>query len=199
MTELNSLPRTPRQWLLPFSIPFLIILIGDLWSKAAVFAYTTTHAIDGRLYIESSIEFTWWIVPAWNTGVAWSLFADNPVFIAILTGLLVPALIAAYWKWYRNHHHFVDIAFGAVLGGALANAYDRFMTHFSDSMFGVRDFLAFTIPVIDYQWPTFNVADAGISTGFVMLLLASFVQEHRASHHKSTKTDKPKDPKNAPV
>ncbi len=196
MNEPQQPTRRPQQWLIPFVIPFIVVLVADLWSKAAVFAYTNTHEIDGRLYIESSIEFTWWIVPAWNTGVAWSLFADSPLFIALLTALLIPALIVAYWKWYRNHHTFVDIAFGAVLGGAIANAYDRFMTHLSDTMFGVRDFLAFTIPVIDYDWPTFNIADAGICTGFVMLLIASFVQERRAAQLKSSQPTEGSDDSN---
>lgn len=180
MNDAAESPRRPLQWLLPFSLPLLLILISDLWSKAAVFAHTQTHIIDGRLRIVSDTDFTWWIVPAWNTGVAWSLFADSPWFIVAITVILVPLLIVVYLTWYRNHHTFVDTAFGLVIGGALGNAWDRFLTHLDDSIYGVRDFLAFTIPVVNYQWPTFNIADAGISCGFVMLLIASFIQERRA-------------------
>ena len=180
---------TRHRWILPFLLALIIISAGDLWSKAAVFEDSITEIHDGRPIAFSTIEHPWWVKPAWNTGVAWSMFEDSPLFIAFLTAFLVPILVFSYFRWYRNHHIFVDLAFGMVIGGALANAYDRFMTHFSDAMFGVRDFLAFTIPIIEYRWPTFNIADAGISVGFVMLLIASFVQEHRVKQLENKETD----------
>lgn len=194
----QDLETTPKyRWLAPFLIAFLIITIGDLWSKSAVFAHSHTVVIDGYPRAHATVDFPWWIEPAWNTGVAWSMFEDSPLFIAFLTALLVPALIFSYFKWYRNHHRAVDLAFGMVIGGAIANAYDRFMTHFDNDIYGVRDFLAFTIPIFDYRWPTFNIADAGISTGFVLLLIASFIQERRqakANEETSTSTEKPQTP-----
>ena len=192
LQDAEAIPK--HRWLAPFLIAFVIIAIGDLWSKSAVFAHTQTVVIDGYPRAHSLTEFPWWVEPAWNTGVAWSMFEDSPLFIAFLTALLVPALVFSYFKWYRNQHIAVDLAFGMVIGGAIANAYDRFMTHFDNDIYGVRDFLAFTIPIFDYRWPTFNIADAGISTGFVLLLIASFIQERRQSKAKQAEPAKPEQP-----
>ena len=49
------------------------------------------------------------------------------------------------------------------MGGAMGNLYDRCMFGF------VRDFIDVTIPVIEYRWPVFNIADAGITVGAVIL------------------------------
>lgn len=163
-----------RRWLRFFLPTAAFILITDLWSKAAVFAHASVDLYPRPL---PGVEFPSWILPAWNTGVAWSMFDSVPMLIAIMTAFLLPILFFVYMKYYCNKHALVDLAFGSVLGGACANAYDRFMAQFSDSFFGVRDFIHVRIPIVNYDWPIFNIADAGISCGFVVLLIASFLQK----------------------
>ena len=64
-----------------------------------------------------------------------------------------------------RHWHLVGIAaaIGLVIGGAAGNVIDRFR-------FGaVADFL--DLHWGDYHWPAFNLADAAISVGVVVLLM----------------------------
>ena len=55
------------------------------------------------------------------------------------------------------------VAIGLVIGGALGNVVDRFKYG------AVADFI--DIHWGDYHWPAFNLADAAISVGVVILLI----------------------------
>ena len=59
------------------------------------------------------------------------------------------------------------LAFSMFLGGALGNFYDRAFRGY------VIDFLDFHIN--SYHWPAFNVADAAITTGAMLIILGSFI------------------------
>ncbi len=112
-----------------------------------------------------------------NTGVAWSLLDQHPTLVALLTLVLIPVLAVAWWHWFRGQGALEDLAFGCILGGALGNAWDRLTGVLSaDSLSGVRDFISVDLHHvgIPYIWPTFNIADVGISIGFVALILGSF-------------------------
>ena len=65
---------------------------------------------------------------------------------------------------------------GMVLGGAAGNLYDRVIAKVAlpDGRVvtgEVRDFIFVTIPVIDYPWPVFNIADVLLVVGLGMILL----------------------------
>lgn len=105
-----------------------------------------------------------------NTGAAFSLFNGQQ-------GCLIILAIAALWAMYRWRHTiglrkpFVQAALGAFAGGALGNVVDRIL------YFHVVDFLAFRIPVIDYPWPAFNVADIGITVGAALYCWYGFTEK----------------------
>jgi len=77
------------------------------------------------------------------------------------------ALFVAVWMW-RERRRDDSIALSLVLGGALGNIVDRvrfgYVVDFADLHFG--DFRPFLV---------FNVADAAISIGVVILLLRAFL------------------------
>ena len=100
-------------------------LIADLWSKAAIFIsdYQYNLAI-ARGYDWQTNSF---IEPAINTGSAWSLGADHPEIIALLTLVLIPLIMWFYWSAYRHQGRYYGFAFAGIIGGAFGNAYDRFM------------------------------------------------------------------------
>jgi signal peptidase II len=60
------------------------------------------------------------------------------------------------------------IAFGLQLGGAFGNLIDRLTQNGH-----VTDFLLFSLPVGDrvYQWPAWNIADASIVVGTILLAI----------------------------
>src|SRR5258705_13758080 len=96
------------------------------------------------------------------------LNASNPVgcwMLVALTGAI--ALGVAFWIG-REKNRADQIALGMVLGGALGNILDRvrfgYVVDFADLHFG--DFRPFLV---------FNVGDAAISIGVVILLLRAFL------------------------
>jgi signal peptidase II len=139
-----------------------VTLLSDLVTKSWVFSLP-------------AVSLPSWMRQDYNTGVAWSMFDRHPGFVAALTLVLIPILAAVWWKGYRLVGRWENLAFGLILGGALGNAYDRLLAicgHWP----GVRDFIHVDLKHvgIDYIWPTFNIADSGISVGFVLLIILSF-------------------------
>ena len=109
-----------------------------------------------------------------NNGISLGLLnATNPVGRWMLVGLTSAIAIGvAYWIG-KEKNRGDQIALGMVLGGALGNILDRvrfgYVVDFADLHFGAfRPFLVF------------NVGDAAISIGVVILLLRAFLtrKEH---------------------
>ncbi|MDX9860725.1 MAG: signal peptidase II [Rhodospirillales bacterium] len=103
------------------------------------------------------------LVMVWNRGVSFGMFNQDSAYNAwIFTALaLAISAVLVVWMW-RADNRLIGVAIGLIVGGALGNAVDRLR-------FGaVADFLDFH--VMGYHWPAFNVADAGISIGAVLLL-----------------------------
>ena len=65
-------------------------------------------------------------------------------------------------KDFKNTH-LVNISFGLLFGGILGNFGDRLFLGY------VRDFLKFNI--FGYHAPVFNVADASIVIGVILLII----------------------------
>lgn len=148
------------RWFLP---PLLAVLISDQVTKIWIFSLDV-----------ATVEKTGWLAQHYNTGVAWGIGSQLPLLVTLVTLILIPLLTWVWWTQFRQAGAAENVAFGAVLGGALGNAIDRVLTQFGQ-LGGVRDFIVADLrPLgIDYIWPTFNIADAGISCGVVALALLS--------------------------
>jgi signal peptidase II len=71
------------------------------------------------------------------------------------------------------------IALALILGGALGNVWDRITLGY------VIDFLDFYVD--QWHWPAFNVADAAITVGAVMLGIdAIFFAKDKDAAHKAS-------------
>lgn len=109
-----------------------------------------------------------------NNGISLGLLnATNPVGRWMLVGL-TSAIAIGVAHWIGKEKNRLDqVALGMVLGGALGNILDRsrfgYVVDFADLHFG--DFRPFLV---------FNVGDAAISIGVVILLLRAFLtrKEH---------------------
>lgn len=98
-----------------------------------------------------------------NTGAAFSLFTGRVQWLRWLSLAVSLGLMALAWFGERMRT-FEQIGYGLILGGALGNGIDRFVSG------SVVDFLDFRL----IQFPIFNVADVSINIGIVCLLIATF-------------------------
>lgn len=104
-----------------------------------------------------------------NTHGAFGLFGGNT---ALLIALAV-AVLVVFWLSFRDSAHkslVVRIAFGMIVGGAIGNVADRI--HYK-----------YVVDFIDFYgiWPfIFNVADACITSGVILLMLSGLVNRRRA-------------------
>lgn len=100
-----------------------------------------------------------------NAGGAFSTFTNATVVLALLAiGLTV-------WLVYtlrRTTDRLTVIALSLVLGGALGNLTDRLVRSPGFLRGHVVDFVHLG------PWPSFNVADAAIDIGVVLLIIATF-------------------------
>lgn len=149
------------RWWVWFWPALAATLVGDLASKSYVFSLPRYGNPP-------------WIRHDYNTGIAWSMLRDHPGFVAALTFVLIPVLAAIWWRGYRRLGRCENLAFGLILGGALGNAWDRAWA-VAGHWPGVRDFIMVDLgfPPFD-PWPIFNLADSGITIGFLLLLAVAF-------------------------
>jgi signal peptidase II len=109
------------------------------------------------------------LVMVWNTGVSYGLFqAGGLTGTIILTTFSVVAVAALSW-WLRSADRWLLAwGLGLVIGGAVGNVIDRILYG------AVADFFHFH--AFGRGWYVFNVADAAITVGVVMLLVDAFAR-----------------------
>lgn len=158
------------------------VLVADQVVKALLVGWLPLHGrydlIEGLLAINH----------VRNYGAAFGLFAN--VSGDLLRWMLVVVSIGAVgliWAYAREgwHEPRIVVAFGMILGGALGNLVDRlrlgYVVDFIDVHWGA------------YHWPSFNVADAAITVGAVILFLAMAQQGRAAPEVESVSESAPND------
>lgn len=112
----------------------------------------------------------------YNTGGVFGIFQGNAMIFHILSGIAILFLLVYYIRApYQDT--FFNLAVCFVLGGALGNFTDRFFRP------GVVDFIDMGVGV--NRWPTYNVADAFISIGAVVLLISFYRTEQQEKKEKN--------------
>lgn len=107
-----------------------------------------------------------------NTGAAFGLFPDQGFFF-IIVALIVVVVILLYTRRIPAGQWLVRLALGLQLGGALGNLLDRLRYGY------VVDFVDLNFWPLK-EWPVFNVADASIVLGVVLLALTILREETHA-------------------
>lgn len=102
-----------------------------------------------------------------NPGAAWGLLASAPEWARIpffwVVSFAAFVFIIVFFKRLKNDQLMLIISLSLVFGGAVGNFIDRLHLNY------VIDFVDWYVG--DRHWPTFNVADAAISTGVALLML----------------------------
>ena len=141
-----------------------LIVLADRLTKAWAersFAVHPREVIEGVL----TLRFTT------NSGGAFSLGDRAPLLFAIAAIVVCAVIVVTAFRARPTLH---AVALGLILGGALGNLLDRALR--GPGLSGrVVDFID------PHVWPVFNLADAAIVSGAILLALQSF-REGKAGH-----------------
>lgn len=108
---------------------------------------------------------------AFNTGAAFSSFRGAQLLLSAMAFAALIALGFMAWR-ARPEQRLRRIALAVIAGGALGNLIDRLRDG------AVTDFVRWRIG--EARWPIFNVADAALLVGVVLLLLEGIAEQRRA-------------------
>jgi len=146
-----------------FSVPIVsALLLGAADQATKVWAVRTLPLYEPRELVDGLFG----LVHVRNTGVAFSLLSNlDPRWVhpfLILATVLAMGAVLAYIA-YLPCRGAAPVGLGLILGGAIGNLIDRTRLGY------VVDFL--DLYWRGHHWPTFNMADVGISVGVVLLVI----------------------------
>lgn len=144
---------------------FLFLILGvigaDASTKEAALMYLDGSIVPVLPMVNLTLGF--------NRGVSFGMFAaDGPqswLAIVLLT-LSICCMVA--WLWHRARLLLERLGYAAILGGALGNLVDRLPDG------AVTDFI--DLHAGGWHFPTFNLADVGITVGVFLLLCSSVLR-----------------------
>ena len=151
--------RTLRRYIAWLCVAMLVI-VADQITKWAIIEWVPRY---GRVPVNSFINLT----HQQNTGAAFSFLAGaggwQRWFFVILATVVSGVIIGWLWRVRREGPLVLMAGLSLVLGGAIGNLIDRarlgYVTDFFQVWFG------------DWAFPSFNVADAGITVGAALLII----------------------------
>ncbi len=152
-----------RAWsdYLPFFGTASAVVLVDQVTKALVLAYIPLH--EGFAVIPGFFN----LAHVRNPGGAFSFLAggDSPMrhYLFLAAGVVALGLILYFYSQTPATHRFLKLGLALIFGGAIGNMIDRL--RFNE----VVDFLDFYVGKA--HWPTFNIADSGVTVGVVIFLL----------------------------
>ena len=146
-----------------------LIFIADQLSKWLVAGPLQLQSVR-QIQLLPIFNLTW----TENRGISLGLLtAEGELGRWLLVAMTAAIAGGIAWWITQEHKRWDQLALGLVLGGALGNILDRvrfgYVVDFADLHFG--DFRPFLV---------FNVADAAISIGVVILLLRAFLVKPKA-------------------
>ncbi|MFD2822134.1 signal peptidase II [Lacinutrix iliipiscaria] len=154
-------------------IGFLIILnivldqVSKVWVRASVAPGTKTEII-GDYFTLHNVE---------NSGAFLGMGSDLDPTLRLIFLLIIPTGVMAYVLFYIFKNKELDklslIGFCCILGGGMANIYDRFM-------YGeVTDFFHIDFGGV-FKTGIFNVADMSVMLGLGLLIISNFKKKEIA-------------------
>ena len=119
------------------------------------------------------------LVMVWNRGISYGLLqAEGLAGTALLVLFSFAAVVALTWWLFKVEHKILAVGLGLLIGGALGNnMIDRVLYG------AVADFFHFYAWGRD--WYVFNVADAAITIGVVMLLADALIKPDAKASERS--------------
>ena len=179
----------------------VLVIIADFVSKQIVLhsmnVGDTIDIIPGFFYLQYIINkgmafgFNFNINNA-NTDAA--EITNHVLFILI--SVLGTALISfIYFKNYKKTNKLTKVSLGLMLAGCIGNMIDRifyseaYLSQYASGVdtYGVVDFIAFDFG--SYSFPRFNIADASLVIGTIILIIVLIIDEVKESKIKRLKEE----------
>ena len=148
----------------------MLVVLADQVTKWAIVEWVSLYE---KIPLNSFINLT----HQRNTGAAFSFLADAGgwqrwFFVALATGVSA-AIVVWLWRIRNEGQAVLAAGLALVLGGAVGNLIDRitlgYVTDFIQVWFG------------NWPFPSFNIADAGISVGAAFLIIDALFFSGRAA------------------
>lgn len=157
-----TIPRSGAARWAPMALSAGVLVVAD---------QATKHWAVNALSDGSTVEVLWTLRfnLAFNTGMSFSMGSGMGPVVAPLALLVVAGLL---WMSRQMVSPAGRLGVGIVIGGVVGNLIDR-VFRAGDGFLGgaVVDF-------IDLQWwPIFNIADAAIVLGAIVLVVATWLEE----------------------
>ena len=163
----------------PVAAGFLVTdVVTKWWAVRALAPAHTRHEVLGEW-----MTFTL----LYNPGAAFGLHLgewSRWIFMALTVAAVF--ILTRMYQATAEGETIKLTSLGMILGGAVGNLIDRLR-----SAQGVVDFI--DVGIGDHRWPTFNVADIGVSCGAVLLAWVLW-REDRAAERAAATTDLPSAP-----
>lgn len=142
----------------------VIAIVIDQWTKALV-VQTMPLGSEKPFPVLGYYLYFWHIH---NSGAAFSMLSGHSgaIILALLIAVAIIVVGYLYARMINTGSLAYKVVFGLIIGGALSNLLDRVRNGGY-----VIDFISFRIPEWNYYFAIFNVADACISVGVVLLFL----------------------------
>ncbi|KOP79133.1 peptidase A8 [Lysinibacillus sp. FJAT-14745] len=107
-----------------------------------------------------------------NRGAAWGMLEGQMWLFSLVTIGVICAILYFYHKEAKGKPIF-QVGLMLLLGGAVGNFIDRIFRG------EVVDFVHVLIPVINYDFPIFNIADAALTFAVVILMIGLIVEDKK--------------------
>lgn len=164
-----------------FALLTALLVIGlDQWTKALVVAHLGPPSFGPQIPLIGPYLTLYYIR---NQGAAFSMFNSNGPVLIVLIALAVAVIVYLYLRVLNTGSLLYKLIFGLIIGGASGNLLDR-LFHGS-----VVDFIWFQIPQIGFNFAIFNLADASISVGVVLLFIVLIFGGMRGKNETQKNTE----------
>ena len=152
--------------LLKWSSVTTLIVILDQWVKYWI-------VLNFSLYEKIGVNFFINITYQQNTGAAFSILADaggwQRWFLSILAILVCGYIVHWLYQLRTTSQWYLSYGLSFVLGGALGNVIDRIRLGY------VVDYAQ--VLINGWPFPSFNVADAAITIGAVLIIIDAIINK----------------------
>jgi signal peptidase II len=150
MQERRTVAALTRFGVLAFAIAVIVVVADRV----------TTTLVVGHLHDARPVWGPFGLALTYNSGFAFSLFSGRGLLVTVVLclGVVVLAFVVAQVRTLP-----LAVGSGLVLGGAIGNLSERIVGGPGGE---VPDFITL------HDWPTFNVADACVTVGVIVIIVA---------------------------